>query len=539
MSNHVAARVMLFSPVRADVKVLELTLPTHSYQTVDGWPSLQLHSIVYVDDCEPGSSSSNYLRDWSDGRAVLMGLPESLGRSQYTPAAHDWDKVGTHRITAIRNLAISHFLQSECTHLLMVDADLILHPNLVDHLVGFNLPIVSEVFWTKWKTGEPYLPNTWDRHPYGFHGPDSVLQLREPGLYQTGGLGACTLMRRDLFESPSGVRNNVDYSPLQSIETWGEDRHFSTRVEANGHTLPVDTHYPPFHVYRPELLDEASGWKDAGCPPDYFSQVWLTPAWASQVANLLTSSHPGTAKAKLVAFCLPGESFGSLWVNCWTAIVLHLLRRGIVAYPQFGYSSNVYLTRNAMWEELKHTGLDFHVIVWIDDDNLATPEHVDRLLQCLDENDWVGMAAGWCWSQADGFVSDPFKSFGYLTGIGACEQPTGDMDAKGAPMRVDYTGFPLVAMRGDLLQIMPSLPFLPYLDPRLANGMCGEDVAFCRRLGEYSDYKILVDPSVELVHLKKLPAGPRDRVVESIPVSVREENRLSINPTDILTTKGE
>lgn len=59
----------------------------------------------------------------------------------------------------------------------------------------------------------------------------------------------------------------------------GEDRWFCTRAAAHGIPLVADTVLPPFHVYRPEQLDEAKVWRRGGCDPNYFRERWLTGDW--------------------------------------------------------------------------------------------------------------------------------------------------------------------------------------------------------------------------------------------------------------------
>jgi hypothetical protein len=76
--------------------------------------------------------------------------------------------------------------------------------------------------------------------------------LKKPGLYEVGGLGACTLIHR------SALAAGVHFGPIRNLSFWGEDRHFCVRAAALGIPLYVDTHYPAFHIFRDSDVQEGS-----------------------------------------------------------------------------------------------------------------------------------------------------------------------------------------------------------------------------------------------------------------------------------------
>lgn len=77
-----------------------------------------------------------------------------------------------------------------------------------------------------------------------------LAKLQQPGIYEVGGLGACTLISRRAIES------GVSYDVIRNISYWGEDRHFCIRAAALGIPLYVDTHYPALHLYRDSDLSK-------------------------------------------------------------------------------------------------------------------------------------------------------------------------------------------------------------------------------------------------------------------------------------------
>jgi len=80
----------------------------------------------------------------------------------------------------------------------------------------------------------------------------------------------------------------VGYEEIPSLKgvCWGEDRWFCIRAECAGWDLKADTHYPPFHVYRPEQLEEATAWYDDGAHPGYFRKHWLNSEWEETIRRM-------------------------------------------------------------------------------------------------------------------------------------------------------------------------------------------------------------------------------------------------------------
>lgn len=135
------------------------------------------------------------------------------------------------------------------SHLFLVDSDLVLHPKTLRQLVAANMPIIAEVYWTRWNPGLPPQPNAWDLDFYTFivdkQGDEPGAKYRVPGLYKVGGTGACILIRRDVLEA--GIR----YEPIDNV-SWSqwEDRAFCVRAAVHGFGIWLDTHYPATHLYR-------------------------------------------------------------------------------------------------------------------------------------------------------------------------------------------------------------------------------------------------------------------------------------------------
>ncbi|MBW4084786.1 glycosyltransferase family 2 protein [Paenibacillus sp. S150] len=153
-------------------------------------------------------------------------------------------------------------------YLFLIDSDLILHPDTLLHLIGTGRDIISEVFWTQWQPGTLLQPQVWMHDEYNqweaepgeqlsqeeinrrFH--QFLAKLQQPGIYEVGGLGACTLVSR------GAIAAGASYDRVRNISYWGEDRHFCIRAAALGIPLYVDTHYPALHLYRDSDLDKVA-----------------------------------------------------------------------------------------------------------------------------------------------------------------------------------------------------------------------------------------------------------------------------------------
>jgi hypothetical protein len=242
--------IIAFSPIRQSPSILNLFLEQLRMQSVDVW--------VY-DDNEPGGESSALL----DDATVLPRIdlpPTDYGKNEF---GHFWSKRAFARVAAIKQYGIDSFLESDATHLFLVDSDVILQPGTVDHLVELDLPVVAAVFWSQWQDERPWMPNVWEWPPYAFSSPQWLEHLRWPGHVEVGGLGACTLIARSVLEQ-------VRIEPTPATEELGEDRWFAARCTEAGIPMTACTCVTPFHVYHPRQLVDAEGWDECK------AKIWTT-----------------------------------------------------------------------------------------------------------------------------------------------------------------------------------------------------------------------------------------------------------------------
>jgi len=303
--NH---KTMLFSPLRTgNPLILGMSLRLHS----------QLRGVdefLYYND-EEDQQCRDLIAE-TEVQAAGEGRPFHLLRcpvvdpSSYRSEFHVWDWNKTERLSRIRNAAIQRFLESDCSFLFSVDADVWMRNDLLECLAGgsigidgtslhgiapYQKDVVCEVFWSRWPDGRggltPYLPNVWEQHPYAFASSDHILQLVTPGRYHVGGLGACSLIPRRVLEE-----GYVNYSPLGNLPPMGEDRYFCTRAIVTNVTLWASVSCTPYHVYWPEQIEEAERWVSDGMNPAYFADNWLDEEWCSQIRGMGQRTDPGIGR---------------------------------------------------------------------------------------------------------------------------------------------------------------------------------------------------------------------------------------------------
>lgn len=188
--------------------------------------------------------------------------------------AHLWSQALIWKVAAFKDQIIQIAREKEYDYLFLIDSDLVLHPKTMEKLIEGNKGILCNIFWTSWQTGTIEMPQVWIQDDYLFYEKDPykplseeeqtekmwafIHQLRIPGIYEVGGMGACTLIDRET------LKKEISFKRIKNVSFWGEDRHFCIRAAALGIPLYVDTHYPAYHIYRPSALAGVAAFK-ASC----------------------------------------------------------------------------------------------------------------------------------------------------------------------------------------------------------------------------------------------------------------------------------
>lgn len=261
-------RVLVASPICKKYIILKHFIETIDRQFSEG---LQI-DYFFVDDNEEEESTLllKKFREKHESCLLIKAQDKQL-KYKEDEQTHYWNEYLVWRLAEIKNGMINYAKEQNYDFIFFVDSDLILNPNTIQHLVSLNLDIVSEVFWTKWTPESIELPQVWlydhyelvprarneqitqeEAHRRLFSLLDT---LRRPGLYEVGGLGACTLI------SKNALNKGVNFSEIKNISFWGEDRAFCIRAQALGLQLYASTYFPPLHLYRDSDIDKVKDFK--------------------------------------------------------------------------------------------------------------------------------------------------------------------------------------------------------------------------------------------------------------------------------------
>lgn len=229
----------------------------------------------FIDNNED-TQSKQLLLDFKEKNAnTLIEYAEGVNIYVKNDDTHFWNEQLIWKVAGYKNKIINRAIENQYDYLFLVDSDLILHPKTIDYLIQANKDIISEVFWTNWQPNTHKQPqvwifdeyNQWEQHPGEKISEDEILvryqqfiqKMQTPGIYEVGGLGACTLINQ------KALLEGVNFKQIKNLSFWGEDRHFCVRAVALGLELHVDTHVPPLHLYRDSDLnlidDYKKGWK--------------------------------------------------------------------------------------------------------------------------------------------------------------------------------------------------------------------------------------------------------------------------------------
>ena len=260
-------KILIGAPVRQEPDILREFLRSLSELDRTG---LEV-AFAFVDD-NIDAESKDLLRAFARLEPTTLLAGEDLEADYVKDEfGHVWNDELIWKVARYKDRLLDLGRASGHDAVFLIDSDLVLHPATLRHLIGRGCDIVAEVFWTRWHPTQPDRPQVWLLDVYTLHHQRRDEQLDEdeierrkmeffhkllrPGLYEVGGLGACTLISR------RALMTGVSFARIPNLSFWGEDRHFCVRAAALGLRLHADTYYTPVHIYRESELEKVESYR--------------------------------------------------------------------------------------------------------------------------------------------------------------------------------------------------------------------------------------------------------------------------------------
>ena len=142
-------KVIICSPIRQKNNILKEFLIS-----LDGLSQEGVEYTYYFVDDNVDEKSSMILNEFKKKHNVILKKGSELyeiPKTEYFCGedTHVWKKDLILKITHFKNQMIKYAEKNNFDYLFFVDSDLILYPNLIQHLISRGVDIVSEVFWTR------------------------------------------------------------------------------------------------------------------------------------------------------------------------------------------------------------------------------------------------------------------------------------------------------------------------------------------------------------------------------------------------------
>lgn len=222
--------------------------------------------------------------------------------------------------------------------------------------------------------------------------------------------------------------------------------------------------------------------------------------------------------------CIPGETFSRDWVMAWTSLIPVMSEHFRLFAPVSSYSSAPHVTRQSIRESILRGSVLPDFVLWIDDDNILSPDGLLQLYADFVEHPEIQLAAGWSWDSGGGSITAGLEQDGKF---GRFEHHT-LMEGPDDLFRCDWTGFPAVLMRGSLLVDAGPMAFVPIPNDIPPFYTCGEDISFCMRV---KNHLKVIDRRVRVPHLKlrdnqPFPGNLKPLIAGSVPASPEAKHEV-------------
>jgi glycosyltransferase involved in cell wall biosynthesis len=373
------ARVLVGSPIRQKPSILKEFLESLDRQAQKAYTL----EFFFVDDNVEDDSHSLLSKFQKDHTTLchIEGPENDWTSSAYvcTETTHNWKDEIIWKVASFKDRIIGKARNEGYDYLFLIDSDIVLHPDTIDQLILSGKDIVSNAFWTKWSPEAQPMPAVWISDEYTLYSiadgeqisgeerdrrcNEFISQLKVPGVYPVGGLGACTLISKHALQA------GACFKKLPHLRFWGEDRHFCVRAASLGLSMYCDTHLPACHIYRESLLPYVAHYKwacenNAALPLIPSPRITLSMVVKNEADKFLKRILEGARKYITDAVIIDDASTDNSVQICTE--VLQGIPLKIVHNGESKFFNEITL-RKQQWEETIKTHPDWIVVLDADE----------------------------------------------------------------------------------------------------------------------------------------------------------------------------
>lgn len=152
-----------------------------------------------------------------------------------------------HSIDDMRNQAVAEALRLDCTHLLQIDSDMVVHPETIPIMLSREKSIVGALYFNRFPPFDPTAIISEERFPEWV--PNSFYEVEKIGA-------GCLMVNMDVFREMEPPWFKIQRDEKGIIDL-GEDFTFCEKARALGYPIWCDSMVTAKHVNE-MLVDEST-----------------------------------------------------------------------------------------------------------------------------------------------------------------------------------------------------------------------------------------------------------------------------------------
>jgi len=249
-------RILITAPVRQCIEIFQEYL--WSLNRLNIPENYKINKYFYL-------HNSEHLKELLQPNEYEIINDNSLYK--YNEHTHIWNPENFKAVAIMRTKALEKARKEKYDYIFSIDSDVILRKNTLIELLEDNKKFISKIFWNAYDESLPnlFVPNCYEGRLTNKQMILDYNRLKKDGIYETGVIGACTLISNEIFNN-----EYINYFPIKNLSSsdW-EDYAFCIRIQTifQGKIKAyIDTKNPVKTLYRMKnyekwIKDEKELWE--------------------------------------------------------------------------------------------------------------------------------------------------------------------------------------------------------------------------------------------------------------------------------------